>query len=134
MSFDIWLGCFKNGNPEAFPRSIVDDAFGRFAENREPGHWVLRYPDGGRGDLSFDDTPMIKGLAVNRPPAHPDFWKGILEVLSRTTSVLFWPGSGCVVASENVVRDLPEDLIDAVGAPTIVNQPAQIVDVIERSD
>ena len=133
MSFDTWLGCFKNGNPEAFPLSIVEDAFGRFAERRERGHWILHYPDGGRGDLSIDDTPMDKGLAVDRPPAHPDFWQGILDVLSRTTSVLFWPGSGFVVASETVVPDLPKEFIDTVGKPTVITRPEQIVEVIKRS-
>jgi hypothetical protein len=134
MSFDIWLGCFKNGNPEAFPLSIVEEAFGRFTEHREPGHWILRYPDGGRGYLSVDDTPMVKGLAVNRAPTHPDFWQGILDVLSQTTSVLFWPGSGCVVASAAVVPDLPKDLIISVGAPTVVTRPEQILETIQSSD
>jgi len=47
---------------------------------------------------------------------------------------LFWSGNGCVIASEKVVSDLPQDLIDTVGAPTVVTRPEQIVEIIECSD
>ena len=32
MSFDIWLGCFKNEEVAKFPLKIVEEAFGRFAQ------------------------------------------------------------------------------------------------------
>ena len=134
MSFDIFLGSFKNGIQNEFPLAIAENAFGRFVDRREPECWVLVYPDGGRGDLYIDDEPMIAGFSVNRPPAHPAFWQGIFDILSSTTSVLFWAGSGCVVASKSVIPDLPQDLIDTVGTPTVVTRPEQILEIIERSD
>jgi hypothetical protein len=109
MSFDIWLGNFNNGVSAPFARSIVDQAFMRFIERREPLGWILRIPDGGRADMSIADTTMIEGLAVNLPTASSDFWEGILYILQRTTSVLFWPGTGCVVASEAVIPELPKN-------------------------
>jgi len=132
MSFDIWLGCFKNGEVAKFPLKIVEEAFGRFAQRREPGWWVLNYPDGGRGDLSVEAEPMVPGLAVNRPPAHPAFWEGILAVLQRSSSVLFWPGGGAVVADSSVIPELPPDLIEAVSIPTVVTRAEEIVECIER--
>ncbi len=134
MSFDIFLGCFKGGEEANFPRSIVEEAFGAFVERREDRCWVLLYPDGGAGDLYVDENPNISGFSVNRPPASPGFWEGILSVLQRTSSVLFWAGSGCVVAFESIIADLPKDLIETVGAPTVVARPEQIVEVIKRSD
>ncbi len=133
MSFDIWLGNFKNGVAAPFSRSIAEQAFTRFIERREPLGWILRFPDGGRADVSIADTTTIEGLSVSRPPASPDFWDGILYILQRTTSVLFWPGTGCVVASEAVIPDLPKKLVEKIGTPTIVTRSKQIPEVIESS-
>jgi hypothetical protein len=134
MSFDIFLGNFKNGASEPFPRSIVENAFGRYVERNDAGGLALAFPDGGRADMSIETTPMIRGFAVNRPPISSAFWEGIFFVLKSTSSVLFWAGDGCVVASANVVPDLPKDLIEALGMPTIVTQPKQILERIERSN
>ncbi len=133
MSFDIFLGNFKNGASEPFPRSIVEEAFSRYIEQRETLGWILRFPDGGRADISIDNTPMIRGLGVNRPPTSDTFWEGMFYILQRTTSVLFWAGDGCVVASSDVVPELPRDLISSVGAPTVVTRPEQILATIQRS-
>lgn len=134
MSFDIFLGSFKNGVTDRFPRTIVEDAFGSFVEFREKRCWSLLYPNGARGDLFVNEDPLVPGFSVNRPPAHPAFWQAILDVLNCTTSVLFWAGNGCVVASEKVVSNLPQDLIQSVGAPSVVTRPEQIVEIIEHSN
>jgi hypothetical protein len=134
MSFDIWLCCFKNGEDAYFPREIVEEAFGRFAERREPKWWSLHYPDGGRSELDVADGPMVSGLTVGRPPAHPAFWEGILSVLQRSSSVLFWPEGGAVVADASVIPDLPADLIEVVGIPMVVTHPEEIVECIVRED
>jgi len=44
MSFDIWLGCFKNGKYDYFPREIVEEAFGRFAERRAATYYTWFAP------------------------------------------------------------------------------------------
>jgi hypothetical protein len=134
MSFDIFLGNFKNGASEPFPRSIVENAFGRYVERNDAGGMALTFPDGGRADMSIENTPMIRGFAVNRPPISSAFWEGVFSVMKSTTSVLFWAGDGCVVASASVVPELPKDLIEAVGTPTIVTHPTHILERIQRSN
>jgi hypothetical protein len=56
MSFDIWLDCFKKGEPAPFKRELFESIFLPFCSNRDeyqsaPDFMQVEYPDGGRGDI-----------------------------------------------------------------------------------
>lgn len=130
MSFDVWVGCFQNGELATFPRSIVERAFAAIADRSDPTSWKLADC---RGRLSIDDQAEINGFSVNRPPAHDEFWDAIIEVLQQTPSVLYWPGNGCVIADSATAKHLPSKLIAAVGMPTVTNVPSEILDLIQKA-
>jgi hypothetical protein len=133
MSFDIFLGCFLNGKPSSFPKDTVEKAFGRFAAERRQHCWVLRFPNGGRSYLYLDDDDnQIEDFNVNRPAGSPELWRGIWDILRQTSSVLYWPGGGCIVGHASVTAHLPLDMIKALGTPAVATDPQFIPDFIER--
>jgi hypothetical protein len=133
MSFDIFLSCFHLGNLAAFPRSIVEKAFSVDADETKSTCWTVNYPDGGSGFDYIDEEVEITNFAVNRPPISPAFWEAMLDILRQTPSVLYWPGDGCVVADAAVIEQLPPDLIESLGTPTVVSTGAEILACIQRA-
>lgn len=135
MSFDIFLNCFDNGQPSTFSRKIVEDAFASFVTTREPDRWVL---SDSLADVWIDDDPEIGGLGVSRPPGdenHP-FWRGLLEVMRQTPTVLFWPASGkpaALVAQASVITHMPPDMIEALGTPPVIDDPSRFWEYIHDS-
>lgn len=127
MSFDVWVGCFQNGELATFPRSIVERAFAAIADRSDPTYWKLA-DCGGR--LAIRDQAEVRGFSVNRPPVYDEFWDAIIEVLQKTPSVLYWPGNGCVIADPATAKHLPSELVAAVGMPTVTNVPSEILDLI----
>lgn len=133
MSFDIFVGCFQNGEPAHFPRAVLDKAFGSFAERTDRAFWRLSYPDRGKGDLYMGDADEIDGFMVNRPPASDLFWEALLDILRQTSSVLYWAGDGAAVADPSVIAHLPESMIESLGVPTVVGTTSEILDLIKRA-
>ncbi len=78
---------------------------------------------------------MIRSFGVNRPPANLVFWDLILQVLRDTPSVIYWPGYGTVacVANPAVIREMPPDMVEALGYPLVVSRGNEILAAIERS-
>ena len=126
MSFDVWVGCFQNGDIATFPRAIVERAFADIADRSDPATW--RLADSG-GTLYIGEEA---GFAVNRPPGYDEFWEAIVDVLRQTPSVLYWPGKGCVIADPSVAAHLHPDLVAAVGTPTVTTDVAEILELIRK--
>jgi hypothetical protein len=134
MSFDIFLQCFRNGKQYGFPFALVERGFGPYKHIRNDHCWILAYPDGGHCELFVDTTKEhIEDFMVSRPPASPEFWGTILELLQQTSSCLYWPGGGPAIAYASVRNHLPPDMIESLGEPTIVSSPEQIVEAIKDS-
>lgn len=56
MSFDIWLECYRKGEPAPFKREVFEAIFLPFCSNRDeyerdPKFMQIEYPDGGRADI-----------------------------------------------------------------------------------
>jgi hypothetical protein len=134
MSFDLFLQCFRNGAPETFPTALIEDGFGSYASVREPRCWVLRYPNGGFGELYVDAAREdISHFMVARPPDSPEFWRTLFDLLQQTPSCLYWPGGGPVIANPAVRNHLPSDMIESLGEPIVVSKPEQIIEAIRNS-
>jgi hypothetical protein len=129
MSFDVDVTCFQNGEPANFPRTLLERVFGSIADRSNPEQWVLK----GGSTLYVGEGDQICGFSVNRPPEYDEFWIAIMEILRQTPSVFYWPGGGCVVANPEVAKHMPEDFIKALGAPEVVTDPSEILDIIMRS-
>lgn len=132
MSFDIFLVSL-GGN---FPLALVEKAFAPCIESRTSGSWRL---SGSLAEVWIDDGPMIGDFMVSRPPGdeHHPFWKGLLEIMQQTETVLHWPSIGpkpyCVVASEAVILHMPADMVETLGRPKIVTTPEEFWEFIIES-
>jgi len=71
---------------------------------------------------------------VSRPTVSPELWKGLAEILKRTTSVLYWSGTPCVVADASVIPHLPPDMIESLGDPVVTTDRDRILELIRNGD
>ena len=70
---------------------------------------------------------------IARPIANAMFMKALFDVLERSSGVIYWPGGGCVVADRTVIDELPPDMIESLGIPSIVKSGQEIFDRIAQS-
>lgn len=127
MSFDIFIACFHGGDEGAFPRHVMEEAFGPYIDSREPRCLVLRFADGGHSDVYVEDKEHISFFGVNRPAASPEFWQAVFEILRQTPTLLLWPGGEHpVVGSPATLQHLPADVAETFGVPIIAVSPDQI--------
>ncbi len=132
MSFDICLCCFKNGNDDFFPTSIMRDAFAPFHVGDDAGEWILQFPGGGRCLVKVDDDPMTVGFIINRPAGN-GLHDAIYEIMRQTNTALWWSFGGAAVANPSVIPHLPPEMIKSVGVPTIVHSGDDIIKAIQSS-
>jgi hypothetical protein len=132
LSFDLFVGFYKDGEHAPVPRTIFERAFGRYVERREPGCVVLAFPDGGGPEVFVDDVSEITGFMITHPPANEAFWDGLEQILREGRGVLYWPGSRPVVVDETAIAHLPKDMVEAIGAPVVVHGSAEIVEAIRN--
>lgn len=129
----MFLSCVRDGESSTFPLAVVEETLGPYAKSRSKNGWQLHFPDGGVCDLYFNPAPQTDGFMVSRPSGNPELWKGLIEILKRTTSVLFWPGGVPVVADISVIPHLPKDFIEALGEPVVTTDSDKIRALISKS-
>ncbi|AFI91052.1 hypothetical protein F6Q07_04070 [Pectobacterium parmentieri] len=140
MSWDIFLQAHEDGGFGYFPLSVVFESFGTAItySNIEGNECciILEYQN---QDAEIyieieliDNIQMLSSFSVNRPPGHDDFWQGLCNILKITSSALFWGGDGnCLaVGREETIKHLPESMIEALGAPTVVSNYQDIFRMI----
>ncbi|AOR64707.1 hypothetical protein [Pectobacterium wasabiae] len=151
MSWDIFLQAHEDGGVGYFPLSIFFESFGTaITYSKIEGNGcciVLEYhnPDAEKYNIVpissaeidieielIDNIQMLSAFSVNRPPGHDDFWQGLCNILKVTSSALFWGGDGnCLaVGREETIKHLPESMIEALGAPTVVSNYQDIFRMI----
>ena len=133
MSFDIFLTCFDNGKATALPMGFVSDAIGKFVSVRSPRSWSLSFPDGGAAEIDFGAGPDPSGFGVNRPPGNPEFWAGMLNIIRKTNSALYWAGEGWAIGRDDTIKQIPDRWIKAHGIPTKVSSVSELHDLITRA-
>jgi hypothetical protein len=136
MSFDIYVNWHRNGEFASLPVTILEQIFGSYAHPKTAEWWDLRYPDGGHGALQIepDAENRITNFTVTEPPGDPLFWEGILKILQETPAVLFWPGDDAIIVGSNeTIDELPKDMVEALGTPTVVSTVAEILARIHDS-
>ena len=132
MSFDICLTCFREGDGDFFPTSIVKDAFSKFHVGDDGDHWILQFPGGGRCEVRVGEKPMTAGFMIIRP-AGDGLYDAIYEIMRQTQTALHWSFGGAATANPSVIPHLPPEMIKSVGVPTIVHSGADIIKAIESS-
>ena len=122
MSFEVYVQCFKNGEPAGGPRDLVRAVFGEFLTETETSYWTLRYDATNSCDIAVDalhdDESLVHHLCVHRPCGDMRLWDALAAILKLGTVVLYFPGDGPpLVAASSVAEHLPADLLEPLGTP-----------------
>jgi len=139
MSFGIYVSALSGGKLTTIKRSIAADAFADFIGIVDQYGWQLTLPGWGlcHGRFYIRDSPDIEGFSINRPPLVPVFMDALYTVMRQTPTVLMWPALGpdprCCVADPAVIKEMPPDMIEALGMPTLVHSGQEIIACISRN-
>ena len=138
MSFDIFLQCFRNGQPAPISLELFESIFLPHdthpeAYEDDPGYLTLEYPDGGGGVLHCDGIATRGGMMFNHCGGK-SFWDDIYRLADRTGSVIYWPSPGPhgVVTREEVLKELPQDGFD-LSVIKVVRNSEEIGEAIQNS-
>jgi hypothetical protein len=131
MSFDLFIGCFENGEPAFFPLRLVVDAFASHITSRDDKCLTVAYGQEPE-DCSYvyvdSKAPLIDAFSVNRPTADIRFYDTLVSILQSANLALYMPGD-CppLIARAEVIPHLPASMVEALGAPRVVGTGAEIV-------
>jgi len=138
MSFDVYLQCFRNGEPTHFKRELFEAIFlphSKYVDayRKDPSFLGVDYPDGSGSDIYCGHDTDISHLTFNHGGGEALF-QAMYELAKQTRSVIYWPGdTPCAVVTEETTRnDLPEGFPDRDIAP-VVYSGTDIIKVIETS-
>ena len=139
MSFDIFLQCFRKGEPEPIPRAMFDAIFGPHDTHpqlraKDPGYMTVEYPDGSSAAIycgGYKDGKDTSHMMFNHCGG-PSFWADLWQLADRSKSIIFWPSEETtyVYTDEAVVKDVPEGVFDT---GRLVRSGIDIVAAIEAS-
>jgi hypothetical protein len=109
MSFDIFLQCFRAGEPASFKRALFEEIFGRHAVNPDPPFTDITYADGGAA-IHGAEVDDIQHMMFNHCGGDT-FFAALHELADCTRSVILWPDEEpCLVAADPAaIENLPTD-------------------------
>jgi hypothetical protein len=130
MSFTIYIGAFRDHELFDYDPTIVEEVFAPLIATRGSFGWALKVG----GFVSIDDAPKINHFSVDRPPGSAAFWVGLVEIMRRTPSVVYWPDEGrtSCVADQALIAHLPPDMVEALGEPFVVSNGEEITNAIKK--
>lgn len=122
MSLDLWVCCFRNGEPHPEPIALLRAPFQPLVLRTEPRCLVLGLPDGQESLLFLDTTAdTANGFTLNRPVRDPALWQALFSALQHTGRVLVVPGEvPPLIGRADSAVHLPADLVASLGQPVLV--------------
>ncbi len=127
MSFDIFLYCFRNGEPATFERSVVAEIFSPHAYG-DPDFTNVTFPDGSGACIYVARDHDIQGLGFDRCGGDA-FFDALYRLADITKSVVFWPGRrpSCAVTDGATLAHLPDGFsADGCGPAQVVHSGAEL--------
>lgn len=132
MSFDVFVQCYGETAKAGLPREHIRSLFPISRDDSDPGCWVVKYDEFNTSDIFVDvESATIKHFMVNRPAEDIRFWAALLAILQLGSVVMFWPGSPPLVACKSNVEPLPEEMLEALGEPILIERPEEFLDLIK---
>ncbi len=92
-----------------------------------------RFPDGGEAELDIDDAMRIENFIVDAPPASPEFWSGLFQILKTLPATLYGEGAGIAVAQPTMAAHIGADMVEEFGAPKLVASAEELRALFPRS-
>ena len=133
MSTEYYIQGYTDEQPDGIAVADVLAAFGKREGDHDNGFYRLRYDENAHCDASLTVRDgLVTAICVHRPCHHQGLYRAIFEVLSKGPYVLFMPGGKApLVARAEVAAHLPDDMVDALGAPVCVTDadriPAELI-------
>jgi hypothetical protein len=137
MSFDLFVGCFQNGEPASFPSQLVVDAFASYITSKDDRCLTVTYGQGPE-DSSYvyveSEAPLIESFSVNRPKSDIRLYDTLVSILRSANLAMYMPGD-CppLVASAKVIQHLPANMVEALGSPRVVTTGSELAECIANS-
>jgi len=134
LSFDLFVGCFRNGERSTFPRALIEEHFGPFVSAREPGCLTLSFGANCQSYLFVDDAADVDGFNINRPVPSTQLYDALLSVL-RSDSLALYLSGNCppLIGKSEVSSQLPEALVASLGKPVLLSSSDEIPARIEAA-
>ena len=137
MSFDLFFGCFEDGESASVSISIVKDALGDHIAEIAENHFVLQFGNelGDHCDLYIETgAEQISSFSVNRPRDDPRLFNALLQILKTRGLVLYMPGD-CppLIGNPETAVHLPLDMVDGLGQPVLLTAGSEIVNWIQHA-
>jgi hypothetical protein len=134
MSFDLFVGCFRNGMIGQFRRQLLEKHFSRYVSVREPNCLTLDFGKGGTAYLYCGREDLIEGFNINRPVSAPEFYDALFDIMSSESLALYVPGE-CppLVASATIAAQLPADMVETLGQPVVLGAGSEIQEWIAKA-
>lgn len=134
MSFDLFVGCFEEGDLASFPTEVVVTAFAPYTLAVEPDCLPLAFDDSGMACTYVyldTTTPHTSHFSVNRPVDDPALYEALLAILRSANLALYMAGN-CppLLGRAETARHLPADMIEALGEPVLLKEANEIFERI----
>lgn len=142
MSFDIFLQCFCNGEPEPIPRELFESIFLPHATHldsykEDRGYMTVEYSDGSAASIycGGDEGEEETSHMMFDHCGGDSFWADLYRLAERTQSVIFWPAvlSFRIFTNEAAVAHLPKDFLGADDIVRFIRSGAEITGLINES-
>jgi hypothetical protein len=127
MSSEVHFVACKDGEIGEIPRTLIEEAFAGLLKEKGEDCWLLAYPDGSLGELSFGSQVGETTFSVDRPPACDEFWKAMFNLLQRTPSLLLWTSGEIMVAHPEALDQAPADIIEGMEEPTFIHSYSEMI-------
>jgi hypothetical protein len=141
MSFELFLSCYRDGEPAGIEEGRLRDVFGDALVREEPEFrcWRLEYGSELNGCDIFvtrleSDPNQVKALMVSRPVEEARLWDALYRIMRLGDVILFFPGGAApLFADAGAVRHFPREMLDALGHPVIIEEGADILALIQAA-
>jgi hypothetical protein len=131
MSFEVFVQCFEGGEPAGMNRKALRALFPVVANASERNRWTVRYDHKNESEIYLaplkSKAAQVHGLTVSRPCADIRLWEALLAILKGQAAVLYFPGGGPLVADREACRQMPPDMVEALGRPKVVKTAKEIL-------
>ena len=135
MSLDLWVACFRHGQPHPEPTALLRAPFDPLVVSSEPRCLVLGLPGDQESLLLIDSTAATgTGFTLNRPVRDPALWQALFSALQHTGRVLVVPGAvPPLIGVADTAPHLAADLVESLGPPVVVTDGLAIRHWVENA-
>ena len=138
MSFNVYLQRCNESEGTRLTKEDVRRLLPLVDHPYSVGSLRLDFGDGPCTDFFFSesdsDPPTIRSICVHRPVDDPRLWNALHEIMDRGPMVLYFPDcQGPLVTRAGYVSRVQKELVEALGAPLVIESGAEISQMIRTS-